>query len=529
MGGKSYHKVSLTENFGVQVPELEPLRPQAANTRRFGAAAACLAAVALVGMAAVATFAAGDQDGRDLSRANPMKYISLAVSGHTALATGTCKDAASALEKVKELAEEEAGAGHLVNVSKKLVKEIVKGEAGTKQLHEIEQVLDAATLKDGMKMGMVITATDMNEIADCEMGRENVHLEEHDEDNGVEIFQGDMLVQPASVRKLIDSAAAGRHWAGKLWPEGKINYCFEPDIKPDAKQAFELAVEHVKQQVPCIHFVLGEAKDADNCKSHPSLIVKSPDRSICCSYVGKVDLGVSRSQLINLGRGCESMGVAAHELGHVLAMTHEQSRADRRNYLTVVEENIKDGKEHNFDLKDKAFNGTAYDMLSLMHYSANTFGKDGKVTLLPNQDGFEGYLGQRMGFSQLDVEQIGEMYGCKDKVTPLVQNKELSQQLAHEAEVQHAPFTKQDCICSAHKTDQTPKCATPANGYCCDPESGAERPKAASGAFCYTEGKCFGEAWDHCVPRYIRPWYMKWTDTVKSWTWGFVDKVKKVR
>jgi len=38
---------------------------------------------------------------------------------------------------------------------------------------------------------------------------------------------------------------------------------------------------------------------------------------------------------LNLGRGCETVGVAIHELGHVLGMSHEQKRPDRDNFIKV--------------------------------------------------------------------------------------------------------------------------------------------------------------------------------------------------
>ena len=49
-------------------------------------------------------------------------------------------------------------------------------------------------------------------------------------------------------------------------------------------------------------------------------------------------------QDISIGSGCESLGVAAHEILHALGFFHEQSRIDRDNYVTVNFENVQGGE-----------------------------------------------------------------------------------------------------------------------------------------------------------------------------------------
>ena len=50
---------------------------------------------------------------------------------------------------------------------------------------------------------------------------------------------------------------------------------------------------------------------------------------------------------VNLGKktatsgGCFSKGVIVHELLHILGVSHEQTRPDRDNYLTVNWKNMK--------------------------------------------------------------------------------------------------------------------------------------------------------------------------------------------
>jgi len=59
-----------------------------------------------------------------------------------------------------------------------------------------------------------------------------------------------------------------------------------------------------------------------------------------------------------------------------------------------------------------------------------------------------------------------------------------------------APTTKKGCTCLANWLLQGfPKCATEANGHCCNPDN------EATGDWCFTQGDCGGENWDNCVPR----------------------------
>ena len=63
---------------------------------------------------------------------------------------------------------------------------------------------------------------------------------------------------------------------------------------------------------------------------------------------------------------------------HAAGFHHEQSRADRDEYVTIHKENIEDGKEYNFDkytLSEIDHLGASYDTCSLMHYGSHFFSK----------------------------------------------------------------------------------------------------------------------------------------------------------
>ena len=61
----------------------------------------------------------------------------------------------------------------------------------------------------------------------------------------------------------------------------------------------------------------------------------------CWSDLGRLGNG---KQLVSLGKQCYSQGTAMHELLHTLGFYHEQSRADRDEYVNIHYDNIRDGK-----------------------------------------------------------------------------------------------------------------------------------------------------------------------------------------
>ena len=56
-----------------------------------------------------------------------------------------------------------------------------------------------------------------------------------------------------------------------------------------------------------------------------------------------------------------------HELMHAIGFRHEQSRSDRDLYVTINYDNVRDGKESQFRMRN-TWNRNAYDLESIMHY-----------------------------------------------------------------------------------------------------------------------------------------------------------------
>ncbi|XP_039269007.2 blastula protease 10-like [Styela clava] len=133
----------------------------------------------------------------------------------------------------------------------------------------------------------------------------------------------------------------------------------------------------------------------------------------CWSYVGVRSSGVN---LLSIGTGCEQKGVVIHELMHAIGFWHEQSRPDRDNHITIVWENIRTGKENNFQkmLNIESY-GFPYDTYSVMHYKQTAFSRNGKPTIV-NTDGSPFIEFQHEGFTVSDVNQINAMYQCNASV-----------------------------------------------------------------------------------------------------------------
>lgn len=180
------------------------------------------------------------------------------------------------------------------------------------------------------------------------------------------------------------------------WPNGLIPYTVVQPLQNVVNQAIAHFAANTR-----IRFVL---RTAANQAQYPNY-VSFEQQSGCWSYVGMQGNG---KQVISLGAGCETLGIAVHEICHALGLWHEQSREDRDTNVQIVWANIQAGREHNFNqhIVDGDDIG-GYDFGSIMHYGRRAFSKNNQDTIIPN--GGQA-IGQRNGLSAGDIAAIRAMY-----------------------------------------------------------------------------------------------------------------------
>lgn len=134
-----------------------------------------------------------------------------------------------------------------------------------------------------------------------------------------------------------------------------------------------------------------------------------PD-SGCASYIGRI----GGKQKIYVDKGCQK-GSIVHELFHAAGLFHEHTSPNRDEFVEILWENIKAGKEDNFALTENGFAVSKYDYASIMHYPAKAFGKvlNRKKQVTIKCKGTEAdcaKMGQRNAPTHSDIDAINLMY-----------------------------------------------------------------------------------------------------------------------
>jgi hypothetical protein len=224
-------------------------------------------------------------------------------------------------------------------------------------------------------------------------------LDEHDH-----LFEGDIRLPPSTSR------GAFMRGDAVAWPNGVVPYLIAPGYEPEQEQ-FIIATMLVMEKsiavnnVSCIHFRPKTPSD--------QYYITIRNNTGCSSFVG-LNPNMRGERTVSLEHpGCIRPGIIMHELLHTLGFQHEQSRPDRDNYVKIHSENIRLGKEHNFEKYDSSFvdtQNTPYDYGSVMHYDKYAFSKN-----LPTIEALEPNvtIGQRVWMSPIDIEEVRLAYNCR--------------------------------------------------------------------------------------------------------------------
>lgn len=110
-----------------------------------------------------------------------------------------------------------------------------------------------------------------------------------------------------------------------------------------------------------------------------------------------------------IGKGCMRKGTIIHEFIHALGFFHQQSAADRDDFVEIQWDNIEIGKKNNFIKHETSSSfGFPYDYNSVMHYSDKAFSSNGERTIVPKDPMAK--IGQREAMSETDIQKMKRKY-----------------------------------------------------------------------------------------------------------------------
>ncbi|XP_001663642.2 seminal metalloprotease 1 [Aedes aegypti] len=223
-----------------------------------------------------------------------------------------------------------------------------------------------------------------------------------------ENFEGDMILN--SEQKMATEGSLRNVFIAKKyrWPNNTLRY------RIDIESFDPSQIEHIHEamatieSVSCVKF----AEAGQNVKNYVKIVAEKPGCFATLGYHGSV-------QVLNLtpnrvGYGCFRLGTIMHELLHALGFVHQQSAANRNDYVKILWKNIIPEQKHNFKKYDYSkvtdFN-LGYDYGSVMHYSARSFSKNGEPTIITKDDSVT--IGQRQALSEKDIIKLNRLYNCK--------------------------------------------------------------------------------------------------------------------
>src|SRR4051812_20017220 len=185
---------------------------------------------------------------------------------------------------------------------------------------------------------------------------------------GLAIYQGDIILgntaEVEATAEQIASAGKGRESSvvattRSLWPGGVIPYAIDITLSTGLQGRINDAIKHWNTNTSI-------RLTARTSETNYVRFMTSTSTVACSSSVGMVG-GV---QTVRLPDAC-GLGPIIHEIGHAVGLWHEQERADRNEFITVLYENIDKQLASNYDqVLASGRDFGPYDFGSIMHYAA---------------------------------------------------------------------------------------------------------------------------------------------------------------
>ncbi|XP_059369045.1 meprin A subunit beta-like isoform X1 [Carassius carassius] len=232
-----------------------------------------------------------------------------------------------------------------------------------------------------------------NTVIDVDNGK-GQDIFEINEAAGLDLVEGDILINEGEYRNTILDEKY-------RWPT-TVPYVLDSSLDINAKGVVLRALEQYRLKT-CIDFKPWDGE--------PNYIFVFKGKG-CYSYVGNQRKG---KQELSIGANCDDLGTVEHEFLHALGFWHEQSRSDRDDYVTIMWDQIEEGKEQNFNSYDETVSsslGVPYDYGSVMHYSKTSFSKGSEPTIVTKIPEFLDVIGQHMEFSDSDLIKLNRLYNC---------------------------------------------------------------------------------------------------------------------
>ncbi|XP_065055819.1 zinc metalloproteinase nas-4-like [Rhopilema esculentum] len=229
------------------------------------------------------------------------------------------------------------------------------------------------------------------------------------ENNHPDLFEGDIVMTKSLQTDIDNMEYAAKNKISKFdaitngaWSNGVIPYTFDRNFNARGRSVVRQAIADY-QKYTCIKWV-----PRTNQRSYVTFFHGSG----CYSMIGQQG-GPQRISMAS--PGCLSKGIAIHEMMHCAGFFHEQSRTDRDRYIKIQWGNIMSGVDYNFKkyrYGQASTLGEPYDKQSVMHYGNYAFSKNRGKTIVSLSNPSE-TLGQRRGFSRIDINQLNKYYKCR--------------------------------------------------------------------------------------------------------------------